>query len=75
MLATVLNYDHLYLGGGNSRRIKFKLPGNVSIVSNDAGMEGSAFVWLQIRPKRRLAGTHSLPVIEPDWIVANFASF
>jgi polyphosphate glucokinase len=45
MLATVMNYDHLYLGGGNSARIKFKLPRNVSIVSNDAGMEGSAFVW------------------------------
>ena len=26
ILATVINYDHLYLGGGNSRRIKFKLP-------------------------------------------------
>lgn len=45
MLATVMNYDHLYLGGGNAQRIKFKLPDNVSIVSNDAGMEGSAFVW------------------------------
>jgi polyphosphate glucokinase len=45
VLATVMNYDHLYLGGGNSARITFKLPKNVSIVSNDAGMEGSAFVW------------------------------
>lgn len=45
MLATVMNYDHLYLGGGNAQRITFKLPDNVSIVSNDAGMEGSAFVW------------------------------
>ena len=44
-LATVMNYDRLYLGGGNSRHVKFKLPRNVSIVSNDAGMEGSAFVW------------------------------
>jgi polyphosphate glucokinase len=46
MLARVFNYDHLYFGGGNSRRIKIKLPRNVSVVSNDAGMEGSAFVWL-----------------------------
>jgi len=46
MLARVFNYDHLYFGGGNSRRIKIKLPRNVSLVSNDAGMEGSAFVWL-----------------------------
>ena len=26
MLPQVLFYDHLYLGGGNSRRVKFKLP-------------------------------------------------
>ena len=45
MLATVFAYDHLYLGGGNSRRVKFKLPRNVTIVSNDAGMEGGAFAW------------------------------
>jgi polyphosphate glucokinase len=45
VLATVMNYDKLYLGGGNAQRIRFKLPANVSIVSNDAGMEGSAFVW------------------------------
>ena len=52
MLAVVMNYDRLYLGGGNSRHVKFKLPRNVSIVSNNAGMEGSAFVW---RPKHKLA--------------------
>ena len=46
MLALVFNYDRLYFGGGNSRRIKIRLPRNVVIVSNDAGMEGSAFVWL-----------------------------
>jgi polyphosphate glucokinase len=45
VLETVFNYDHLYLGGGNSKWIKFKLPRNVSIVSNDAGMEGGAFAW------------------------------
>jgi hypothetical protein len=25
--------------------VNFKLPGNVDIVSNDAGMEGGAFAW------------------------------
>ena len=53
ILATVLNYDHLYLGGGNSRRIKFALPPHVTIVSNDAGMEGGAFVWHPRTPKQR----------------------
>ena len=45
VLETVFNYDHLYLGGGNSSDVNFKLPRNVTIVSNDAGMEGGAFAW------------------------------
>src|SRR5215475_8106042 len=52
ILATVMNYDHLYLGGGNSSRIGFKLPKNVSLVSNDAGMEGGAFVWHPKGPRK-----------------------
>ncbi len=45
VLQTVFAYDHLYLGGGNSRCVKFELPRNVTLVSNDAGMEGGAFAW------------------------------
>jgi len=45
VLQTVFAYDHLYLGGGNSRWVNFRLPSNVTIVSNDAGMEGGAFAW------------------------------
>jgi polyphosphate glucokinase len=45
VLETVFAYDRLYLGGGNSRCVNFKLPRNVAIVSNDAGMEGGAFAW------------------------------
>jgi polyphosphate glucokinase len=45
VLETVFNYDQLYLGGGNSQWVKFRLPRNVTIVSNDAGMEGGAFAW------------------------------
>jgi polyphosphate glucokinase len=52
VLATVMNYDHLYLGGGNSQRITFKLPRNVTLVSNDAGMEGGAFVWHPEGPRK-----------------------
>ena len=46
ILATVFNYDRLYIGGGNARLIKFRLPRNVSRVSNDAGVKGNAQVWL-----------------------------
>ena len=52
MLNKVFFFDKLYLGGGNSSRVDAKLPDNVAIVSNDAGMEGGAFVWLPKGPKR-----------------------
>jgi polyphosphate glucokinase len=45
VLQTVFAYDRLYLGGGNSRCVKFRLSRNVTVVSNDAGMEGGAFAW------------------------------
>ena len=51
MLGQVFFYDHLYLGGGNARLIKFKLPRNVSIVSNETGLEGGAFLWLPKKPE------------------------
>lgn len=49
ILETVFAYDHLYLGGGNSKCVTFKLPPNVSLVSNDAGMEGGAFAWKNVK--------------------------
>jgi len=49
VLDTVFAFDHLYLGGGNSRLVSFKLPFNVTTVSNDAGMEGGAFAWSKFR--------------------------
>jgi polyphosphate glucokinase len=39
------NWDHLYLGGGNAKKIEFKLPEHVEIVSNDLGMFGGVALW------------------------------
>ncbi|MDE2183061.1 MAG: ROK family protein [Alphaproteobacteria bacterium] len=44
-LFTLLHYDHLYIGGGNARRLKFKLPPHTTIVSNIAGLKGGAALW------------------------------
>jgi polyphosphate glucokinase len=41
----LLHYDHLYIGGGNSHRLKFKLPPHTTIVSNIAGLKGGAGLW------------------------------
>ena len=44
-LNTLLNYDMLYIGGGNAMRIDFELPRNVHIVSNEAGVTGGVRLW------------------------------
>jgi len=37
--------DTLYVGGGNARKITFKLPQNVKTVSNTAGITGGVRLW------------------------------
>jgi polyphosphate glucokinase len=43
--SATFNWDHLYLGGGNAKKIAFKLPKNVSIVSNEEGILGGVALW------------------------------
>jgi polyphosphate glucokinase len=45
VLRTLLNYDTLYIGGGNARHIAFKLPKNVALASNDNGITGGIRLW------------------------------
>ena len=42
---TLLNYDTLYIGGGNATRIVGDLPSNVQRRSNDAGITGGVHLW------------------------------
>jgi polyphosphate glucokinase len=42
---TLLNYDTLYLGGGNSANLTVKLPSNVKLASNDQGIIGGIHLW------------------------------
>ena len=44
-LQKTFNYDRLYLGGGNSRLVSFKLPDNVKIISNEDGLLGGIALW------------------------------
>ena len=39
------NWDHLYLGGGNTKKIDFPLPEGVTIVSNETGLLGGVALW------------------------------
>ncbi|TAF45647.1 MAG: ROK family protein [Sphingobacteriales bacterium] len=42
---TVVNYDNLFLSGGNAKRLNFKLDKNIQTVSNKDGIKGGAFLW------------------------------
>lgn len=46
-LKTVFNYDFLYIGGGNSDVLTFKLDDNMKVVSNADGIKGGARLWKQ----------------------------
>ena len=41
----LFNWDHLYLGGGNTKKILFTPAENVSIVSNESGLLGGVALW------------------------------
>lgn len=42
---SLLHYDLLHLGGGNSANIVADLPDNVRVASNDAGLTGGIRLW------------------------------
>lgn len=42
---SLFNWDTLYLGGGNSTKITFKLPRDVKLVSNEDGLLGGVALW------------------------------
>jgi polyphosphate glucokinase len=44
-IATLTNFDTLYVGGGNSRHVAGELPKNVRLVSNEAGITGGIRLW------------------------------
>ncbi|SEO04548.1 polyphosphate glucokinase [Rhodospirillales bacterium URHD0017] len=39
------SFDHLFIGGGNAKKIGFALAPDVTVISNEAGMEGGVALW------------------------------
>lgn len=39
------SFDHLFIGGGNAKKIEFALAPDVTIVPNEAGLEGGVALW------------------------------
>lgn len=44
-LTTVFNYDHLYISGGNAKKITVPLANNISLATNLDGIRGGAKLW------------------------------
>jgi polyphosphate glucokinase len=48
-LRALTHYDRLYIGGGNSKYVMGDLPGTITLVSNEAGIDGGAALWSENR--------------------------
>lgn len=44
-LRGLFNFDRLFLGGGNAKKVEIELPGDVQLVSNFAGLLGGIALW------------------------------
>jgi polyphosphate glucokinase len=51
VLKTVINYDTLYIGGGNASVLTIPLDKNMKIVSNKDGIKGGARLWASFQDK------------------------
>ena len=63
ILRRVINFDHLYLGGGNAKHISFALRSDVTIVPNTDGLTGGIALWREAAetssPSRERSSTSS----------------
>jgi len=49
-MRALVYFDHLYIGGGNSRRVlRHHLPDDVTVVDNTAGILGGIRLWVPLR--------------------------
>jgi polyphosphate glucokinase len=44
-LELLFNWEHLYLGGGNTKKIEFELKPNATIVPSESGLLGGVALW------------------------------
>lgn len=44
-MRTLTNFDHLYIGGGNAKKLTLELPHDISTVPNTAGLIGGLGLW------------------------------
>jgi polyphosphate glucokinase len=69
-LRNTFNFDRLFIGGGNSRLVNFKLPADVKLISNEDGLLGGIALWREAKSpaESRLSGKSVAParaVVKP----------
>ena len=47
----LFNWDYLYIGGGNSKKVTLKLPKNIKLISNEEGLLGGVALWRDESPE------------------------
>ena len=47
-LRALTYFDHLYIGGGNSKKVTLELDPDITLVSNAAGIEGGLAAWREV---------------------------
>jgi polyphosphate glucokinase len=53
-LEALFNFDRLYIGGGNAKKVALDLPPRVKLISNLAGLTGGIALWRTEREPSRL---------------------
>ena len=53
-LDALFNFDRLYIGGGNAKKVTLELPPRVKLVSNLAGLTGGIALWRSERARPRM---------------------
>jgi polyphosphate glucokinase len=46
-MRSLTHFDHLFVGGGNARKLDCELPADVTVVDNVAGLLGGVRLWAQ----------------------------
>lgn len=49
-LRALVHFDHLYIGGGNARKITFTPERDTTVISNEAGVRGGIALWRDAEP-------------------------
>lgn len=44
-LRILTNFDHLYIGGGNASKLNFDLAPDTTLIPNEDGLKGGAWLW------------------------------